>query len=88
MGKRIFEIESNVTFRIELDDQVIDTVDKEWRNTFYDLHDPKEIADMVGHCLLEGWSLSQMDGWGDQPDTNAKIIEFVDSDFDSVIEIK
>jgi hypothetical protein len=30
MGKRIFEIEAFIKYRIELDDEVIDVVDDEW----------------------------------------------------------
>jgi hypothetical protein len=88
MGKRIFEIESFIKYQIELDDEVIDVVDDEWRKSLYDLRTPEEIAEMIGSCLLQGWNLSSMDGWANQPDKNARIIEYIDCDIESVEEIK
>jgi hypothetical protein len=88
MGKRIFEINANVTYQIELDDAVIDVVDDEWRSVLYDLYTPEDIAKMVGGCLLRGWTLSGMDGWADQPETNARIVDYIDYETESVKEIK
>jgi len=88
MGKRIFEINANITYQIELDDYVIDVVDDKWRKDLYDLNTPEEIAEMVGYCLLKGWMLSGMDGWADQPNSNAKIVDYVDYEVESVKEIK
>jgi hypothetical protein len=88
MGKRIFELETVVTYQVELDDAVIDAVDDAWRADLYDLNTPEEIAGMVGRCLLMGWKLNGMDGWADQPSENAKMIGFPEYKVDSVREIK
>jgi len=88
MGKRKFYIEFSGTAKIELDDAVIDTVDLEWKNFFYDLDTPEEIAKMIARgIILNGWSLHQMDGWADQPDSNARIIHEPDWEID-VVEAK
>ena len=61
---------------IELDKQVIDVVDDEWREYLYQLDTPEEIAAHVGYNLvINGIPLSMMDGWADQPDTNARIVD-------------
>jgi len=60
---------------IELDEKVISVVDDEWRASLYDLHTPEEIAAHIAFNLVEGSCLSRLDGWADQPDENARIIE-------------
>ena len=78
MGKRRFRIEQVGVAIIELDDAVIKAVDDEWRSQFYGLHTPEEIAEHVGYNLLIGRAtLSQLDGWADQPDSNARIVEWL-----------
>ncbi len=73
MGKRKFEITFNGIAYIELDDQVIDVVDDEWRSHLYNLRTPEEIAEHIAYNLIfNNGSLSILDGWADQPDENAK----------------
>jgi hypothetical protein len=60
---------------IELDEKVISVVDDVWRSQLYDLHTPEEIAGHIAANLAEGSRLSRLDGWADQPDENARIIE-------------
>jgi len=84
MGKRIFEVTVTKTINLELDDAVIDAVDDEWWKTFYNLHEPEEIASMIGRCMVLFHSdLNDLDGWGDQPNENARIIENVDEDVEA-----
>ena len=60
---------------LELDEDVIDVVDDDWRSNLYDIHTPEEIAEMVGRCMVvHRLPLSSLDGWADQPDDNAKLI--------------
>lgn len=80
MGKRLFRVRWDVEAEVELDDHVIDVVDDEWRSYLYDLNTPGEIAEHVANNLIRGARLSILDGWADQPDTNARIID-VDWDF-------
>lgn len=60
---------------IGLEQAVIDAVDDEWRKTFYDLDSPEKIAEMVGRCMaVFGTNLNRLDGWADQPASNAKLL--------------
>ena len=88
MGKRYFNLRFFGEATIELDDQVIDVVDDEWRKDLYNLKTPEDIAEMVGRCMV--WNradLSDLDGWADQPDSNARVI-YRDWETDSVEEIE
>jgi len=75
--RRKFEIviDGDVEVVIDLDERVISVVDDEWRKVLYNLQTVDEIVTMVASCLLRGWRLSQLDGWADQPDENAKILK-------------
>ena len=76
MSKRIFIIEYNGSATIELDDQVIDVVNDEWRSQLYDLHTPEEIAEHIAYnFIFNSARLSDLDGWADQPDRNARLWE-------------
>jgi hypothetical protein len=76
--KRRFRVDFGVrgSLVIELDEKVISVVDDIWRSQLYDLHTPEEIAGHVAYNLANGSRLSQLDGWADQPDENAKILEY------------
>ena len=83
MTKRTFEIEFSFyhelvdTAVIELDQAVIDAVDDDWRSVLYDLHTPEEIAEHIGWNLCaRNVKLSNLDGWADQPDSNARIVKY------------
>jgi hypothetical protein len=59
---------------IELEDSVIDVVDDSWRNQLYDLKSAEEIAEHIGiNMVVNDAKLSQLDGWADQPDSNARM---------------
>lgn len=84
---RRFKIEFSGRAIIELDDEVIDVVDDEWRSQLYDLNTPEEIAEHVGYNLIiNGISLSSMDGWADM-DNKKAVIYASDFGVDSVEEI-
>jgi hypothetical protein len=77
MSKRRFEVDFNeYTAVIELDSAVIDAVTDEWRTVFYpSLKTAEDIAEHVAYnMIVNDAKLSQLDGWADQPDSNAKII--------------
>jgi len=84
MGKRKFCVTATIEVELELDDQVIDVVDDEWRAVLYNLNTPEEIAEHIALNLLEGASLSQLDGWADQESSNARIISKDYLDVDTV----
>lgn len=74
MAKRKFRVELSVELTIELDEQVFAVVDDEWRKVLYDLTTPEEIASHIAYNMVANdLKLSQMDGWADQPDSNAHI---------------
>ena len=75
MSKRVFDIEFSGTATVELDDDVINAVDADWRSSLYDLHGAEEIARHVGYNLvINGIHLSSMDGWADQDNDKARIV--------------
>lgn len=80
MGKRHFNLHFSIhgedvdSAIIELDDAVIEAVDDEWRSVFYKLRTPEEIAEHVGfNLIVNRQPLSNLDGWADQPDKNARV---------------
>lgn len=70
---RKFEVTYTIYSTLTLDDEVIDVVDDEWRKQLYNLHTPEEIAEHVGRNLIFGRELSSLDGWANQPNSNADI---------------
>lgn len=75
MAKQTFTVQLTGEAVVELDDAVITVVDDEWRAALYDLHGADEIAKHVAYNLIvNNLKLSQMDGWADQPDDNARVV--------------
>ena len=61
---------------IELEDEVIDRVDDEWRRFLYDLNTPEEIAEHIAfNIIVNNAGLSRLDGWADLPDRMARVTE-------------
>ena len=84
MAKRQFEVELKKYVTIELDDAVIDAVNYAWRDMFYDLRTPKEIAQHIAfNLVINSSNLSELDGWADQPNSNAKIVDESQWEFDA-----
>jgi len=70
-----FAVVFEVTAEIELDEKVISVVDDEWRSMLYPLHSEKDIAEHIAYNFVRNRaSLSRLDGWADQPDSNANLI--------------
>ena len=75
MAKKKFIVTFNVTAEIELDEQVISVVDDEWRSQLYPLYNNSDIAEHIAYNMIKNDAhLSQLDGWADQPDSNAKLL--------------
>lgn len=68
-----FKITYTTYATLELDDEVINAVNDDWRSTFYNLFSPEEIAEHVGRNLILGARLSMLDGFADQSDSSAKL---------------
>lgn len=74
--KRKFRIRFEGEAIIEIDQKAIDVVDDDWRKHLYNLRTPSEIAEHIGYNLvINNADLSRLDGWADQTDDLAKIIE-------------
>jgi hypothetical protein len=61
---------------IGIDNAVIAAVDDYWRSQFYDLHDSTDIAEHIAvNLVLRRVKLSYLDGWADQPDDRAVVLD-------------
>ena len=67
---RVFRLTFEIECQLELKDEVIDTVDDEWRSVFYNLETPEDIVDHIARNLIQKRKLSHLDGWADQPNEN------------------
>ena len=87
--RRIFEVEFRGTMVVELADEVIDAVNDDFRKELYPLHSATQIAEHVAYNLgFNQWPLSAMDGWANQPDSNARLLGGISIDFMDTTEIK
>lgn len=81
MTTRLFRVCFEGEGVIELDDAVIGAVDDEWRSVFYNLRDADDIAAHIAYNLVvRKVELSDLDGWANQPDERAFMLEDVDWD--------
>jgi hypothetical protein len=89
MARRKFFVIMEVEAVIELDDNVIDVVDDEWRSHFYPLHSAEDIAGhIVYNRIANHAQLSQLDGWADQPNSNAILLGRPEWTTEEIIEQK
>ncbi|MCK5216371.1 MAG: hypothetical protein KAJ93_01190 [Methanosarcinales archaeon] len=59
---------------IEIDDDVINSIDDEWREMFYDLTTHQEIAEHIAfNIIVNNAGLSRLDGFANFPDEFANI---------------
>lgn len=59
---------------VEVDQTVFDAVlTDEWRKVFYPFHTAADVAGNLAFCLVQGMSLSQLDGYADQDKSSVKI---------------
>ena len=76
MNRTQFRVHLDGIATIELDEAVLRVVDDEWRKQFYPLFSVQEIAEHIAYNLIiNNACLSQLDGWADQPDSNAVIVD-------------
>lgn len=65
MTRRKFIVDFCV--EVEVDQVVFDAVlTDEWREQFYPFYTPADVAGNLAFCLVQGMSLSSLDGYGDQ----------------------
>jgi hypothetical protein len=89
MSKKKYEC--SVTATVEVDEDLIKTaLEKEWRETFYDFHTPEEVVAFIAYNLIHNnIRLTQIDGFADKNDNQAKIIGRATLDpFEGVREVE
>lgn len=60
---------------IEIEDEVIKAVNDEWRETFYSLISPQQVAEHIAYnIIVNDARLSQLDGFANFPDDYAEIL--------------
>ena len=57
MSKRRYHVEVTVTAVLEVDDEVIERVDDEWRGSFYPLHTPEDVVEHLSYNMFRGAEL-------------------------------
>jgi hypothetical protein len=86
---RKFRMRIEAYVEIELADEVIDVVDDEWRSQLYDLNGAEEIAAHIGRNMaVNDAELSLLDGWADQPNSNARMTLEPDWEVTYIKELK
>lgn len=73
---RKFTVHLETSVELELDEEVISRVINNidnWQNVYYAFDKVEEVAQHIAYNLLiNGFSLDQLDGWGDLPADYAK----------------
>ena len=88
MTKRRFKVRVHLEAVMEVDQQVFDVVDDEWREYLYPLYTVEDIASHVcGVILARNWPLSHLNGWADLPDEYVQYIEYPDWELDEIKEL-
>lgn len=66
---------------VELDQELFDVVDDDWRSQLYDYHTDEEIANHIAYNLIiNRIRLKQMDGWADKDNSLAVVIKWPNLD--------
>lgn len=72
--KRRFLVPINI--EIEVDERLLTNVlTEEWRQNFYRLTNPSDVAGHLAYNLIQDRRLSSLDGFADQPESAARIID-------------
>ena len=84
MATKKFSVTWTVECEIELDEEVVNRVDDEWRKHLYDLHGAAEIAEHIAYnIVINHWPLSGLDGWADMEDSKARVTNEASFNFES-----
>lgn len=80
-----------VTFQVEIaiDQNLLDSVlTDEWRAVMFPAFKPEDIASHIAFNMVRGCSLSEIDGYADQPEKRAMCGELETVDVEAVVERK
>jgi hypothetical protein len=81
-------ITMTVEAEIEVDESLFDVVDEDWKKCFYDFEEDIDVAEHIGYNMVANrYSLSDLDGFADQPDSKARFVDWPSYQIDSIIEI-
>ena len=62
-----YRIKSEVVVELEIDDAVMDVIDDEWRELFYDLRNTGDILEhLIYNSVIHKRPVCNLDGWADQ----------------------
>lgn len=88
MSRRKFYVIWQVECEIELDEEIIERVDDEWRGVFYNLHSAEDVANHIAYNLVfNRVGFTDLDGWADMKDSTARLVfEDVEDVFTDEIE--
>jgi hypothetical protein len=65
---------------VSIDERLLeDVLTEEWRSSFYPLHTPADVAEHLAFNLIQGRSLSSLDGFADQDSLRVHL------DFDELV---
>jgi hypothetical protein len=81
-----FKIEFMITADLEISPEVFEQIDEDWKNTFYNLETPEEIAEHISYNMLRGCNLSNLDGFANLSNNFAKLTN-IDYEPESVEKI-
>jgi len=75
--KKRYEVTVSCMATVEVDEDLLP--DDEWRSHFYPICDMEDLARHLGYnFIINNCSLSQLDGFADRKDDQAKIVGAVD----------
>jgi hypothetical protein len=71
---RKFIVEYTTECTLEIDDEVLDRVDDEWRSHLYNLDTDEDVVEHLAHNIVaNSRRLSDLDGWADLPDSMVRV---------------
>ena len=81
---RKFFVSWVVECELELDENVINVVDDDWRKYLYNLNTAEEIAEHLAYnFVMNRTRLSMLDGWANMKDTQAETVSLDTYDWQS-----
>lgn len=77
--RQTFRVEVTTTVAVDIDDRLTPT--QEWRDSFYQLHSLREVAEHIAYNFVANGahSLRQLDGFADRDDSDA-VVKVLDTE--------
>ncbi len=72
--KKRFAITIDISGELEIDEEVLNGIDDNWRKQMFDFKTTRDVVSYIASAMiLDGSSLSQVDGFADRKDTDASV---------------